>query len=248
MNGQTGEAMQLFGYATGDVRVSRIGGEPWFAVKDVCDALGLENNREAVSNLPEGDLTSVMLTSGGQRRELRFVNEPGLYRLVFRSRRPEAERFQDWVCREVLPAVRRMGAYAMAPARRGLGIGPADLGAVVALVRSAEGPERLLVRARRSGTAAAAAEIRTGVLLSRARMALPHGQYQRWVREHFAGCCGLRMAHRCRRAAEAFLASAEAAPFMALPEAERAAQLSGDAPDDDFMAAVQAFRQRTSNN
>ena len=234
------EAMQLFGYATGDVRVSVVGGEPWFAVSDVCVALGLANVTEAVRGLPEGDLTSVTLNSGGQRRELKFVNEPGLYRLVFRSRKPEAESFQDWVCREVLPCLRRTGGYGTAR-RRGLGIGAETLGAVAALVCSDETPDRLLVRAARSGAAQAAAEIRTGVLLSRARMALPHGTYTRWVHENCAGRFGVRMGQRCRRTAEEFLTSAAAAVFMRLPEAERAAQLSGDGEDGVFMAAVAAF-------
>lgn len=234
------DAMQLFGYATGDVRVNVVGGEPWFAVKDVCEVLGIVNNRDAVDGLPEGDLTLLPVTSGGQRRELNFVNEPGLYRLVFRSRKPEAERFQDWVCREVLPCVRRTGGYGSA-GRRGLGIGTDTLGAVAALVRSDETPDQLLVRAARSGAAQAAAEIRTGVLLSRARMAMPHGTFTRWVRENCAGRFSVRMGQRCRRTAEEFLTSAAAAEFMRLPEAERAAQLSGDGEDGVFMAAVAAF-------
>ena len=234
------DAMQLFGYATGDVRVNMVGGEPWFAVKDVCDALGLENATRATDGLPETDLTLLVVTSGGQRRELTFVNEPGLYRLVFKSRKPEAERFQDWVCREVLPSIRRTGGYGAA-GRRGLGIGPETLGAVAALVRSDETPERLLVRAARSGAAQAAAEIRTGVLLSRARMAMPHGAYTRWVRENCSGLFGVRMGQRCRRTAREFLSSAAAGAFMRLPEAERAAQLSGDGEDGVFMAAVAAF-------
>ena len=234
------EAMQLFGYETGDVRVSVKDGEPWFAVKDVCEILELSNVTEAVRGLPETDLTSVVLTSGGQKRELTFINEAGLYRLVFRSRKPEAERFQDWICREVIPSIRKTGGYGTA-ARRGLGLTAADIAAVTELVRGGETAERLLTRARATGSAHAAAAIRTGLLLSRAKMALPHGEYTRWVRENCGARHGIRSAGRCRSEARAFLVSPAAAAFLRLSDDERAAQLSGEADDGDFMAAVDAF-------
>lgn len=88
-------------------------GEPWFVAKDVCGVLGLTNPREAVTSLDQDELMSVLLTSGGQRREMNVVNESGLYALVFKSRKPEAKAFRKWVTSEVLPALRKTGSYAM---------------------------------------------------------------------------------------------------------------------------------------
>jgi len=87
------------------------GREMWFLAKDVCEILGIANNRDALVDHPENEkLVSVVATSG-QGREMLFVNEPGLYRLVFKSRKPQAEAFKTWVFRDVLPSIRRRGCY-----------------------------------------------------------------------------------------------------------------------------------------
>lgn len=78
-----------------------------FLVKDVCSALDLTNSGEAVKGLDSDELTSVVVMSGGQRREMLAVTESGLYALIFKSRKPEAQRFRKWVTSVVLPALRR---------------------------------------------------------------------------------------------------------------------------------------------
>ena len=96
------------------VRVQVINGEPWFVAKDICDALGIENNRDAVSRLDDDEkLTSVVPTSG-QNRQMWMVNESGLYNLIFQSRKAEARAFRRWVTGEVLPTIRRTGRYELA--------------------------------------------------------------------------------------------------------------------------------------
>ena len=85
---------------------------PWFVAKDVCDALEIRNSRDATKRLEPDELVSVATTSGGQRRELQFISESGLYALTFQSRKPEAKKFRRWVTKEVLPAIRREGFYA----------------------------------------------------------------------------------------------------------------------------------------
>ena len=97
------------------VRTVVIEGEPWFVAKDVCEILELSNSREAVSNLDAEELTSAMLTSGGQRREMNIISESGLYALVFKSRKQEAKEFRKWVTKEVLPQIRKTGKYALTP-------------------------------------------------------------------------------------------------------------------------------------
>jgi len=92
-------------------RAITIGNDPWFVVRDVCNALGLSNLGEAVRGLRDDELTSEFLMSGGQKREMKLVSESGLYRLIFRSNKQEAEAFRQWVFCEVLPSIRKTGSY-----------------------------------------------------------------------------------------------------------------------------------------
>ena len=87
-------------------------GEPWWCAKDVCAVLGILNNREAIADTPDDEKRLVGLTDAiGRDQQTTVVNEPGLYRLIFRSRKPEASRFKDWVLRDVLPTLRREGRF-----------------------------------------------------------------------------------------------------------------------------------------
>lgn len=98
------------------IRVETIGGEPWFVAKDVCQALGIENNRNAVARLDDDEKgVSVVRTPSGDQ-QMSIVNESGLYNLIFQSRKPEAKVFRKWVTGEVLPSIRKTGRYSMAVA------------------------------------------------------------------------------------------------------------------------------------
>ncbi|HDI3035728.1 TPA: hypothetical protein PL572_004492 [Cronobacter turicensis] len=105
-----------------DVRIQAIDGEPWFCLKDVCDILGIKNSSDLLSKqLDKAGVDKIYLRSGGQSRPFAFVNEPNLYRVIFRSNKPEARQFQDWVFNEVLPTIRKTGRYehpAHKPARQ----------------------------------------------------------------------------------------------------------------------------------
>ena len=105
-------SIQVFESAEfGTVRVSTQDGEPWFVAKDVCDALGIAKYRDAVSRLDPDERGSVLVDTLGGAQEASAVSEPGFYKLVMRSRKPEAKAFQRWVTHEVLPAIRRDGGY-----------------------------------------------------------------------------------------------------------------------------------------
>lgn len=93
------------------VRVETIAGEPWFVAKDVCDALSIQNNRDAVDHLDNDEKLTSVVTTSGQARKMTFVNESGLYNLIFQSRKPEAKAFRKWVTGEVLPSIRKTGRY-----------------------------------------------------------------------------------------------------------------------------------------
>ena len=82
--------------------------EPWFVAKDVCDILGHSNVSMALDRLDDDERSKFNL---GRQGETNIVNEAGLYSLVLGSRKPEAHEFKRWVTHEVLPSIRRHGAY-----------------------------------------------------------------------------------------------------------------------------------------
>lgn len=96
----------------GTIRALNVDGEPWFVAKDVCASLGLENSRKATASLDEDEKDTVTISDGipGNPNKT-IVSEAGFYKLVMKSRKPEAKAFQRWVTHEVLPAIRRDGAY-----------------------------------------------------------------------------------------------------------------------------------------
>jgi prophage antirepressor-like protein len=105
-------ALEVFRFDGVPVRVIDDSGEPWFIAADVCSALGLANVAQALVGLDDDEKGSITIADGTPGNPTRAtVNEPGLYSLVIRSRRPEAREFKRWVTHEVLPSIRRTGAY-----------------------------------------------------------------------------------------------------------------------------------------
>ncbi|ECX8912253.1 hypothetical protein IOP58_001934 [Salmonella enterica] len=103
-------------HETHEVRIQMINGEPWFCLKDVCEILDIKNASDLLSKqLDKAGVEKIYLRSGGQNRQLSFVNEPNLYRVIFRSNKPEAKQFQDWVFNDVLPTIRKTGRYQKQP-------------------------------------------------------------------------------------------------------------------------------------
>ena len=86
-------------------------GEPWFVAADVCAALALPDTHKAVARLDDDEKDRNSIPTPGGMQDMTVVNEPGLYSLVLGSRKPEAKRFKRWVTHEVLPAIRKSGAY-----------------------------------------------------------------------------------------------------------------------------------------
>lgn len=113
--------VQPFEFKGNQVRVLTDGdGAPWFIAKDVCDILGThtkdiratldEDEISTVDTIDIGGFSTVIDVSNGGRSPI-IISEPGLYRLVMRSRKPAAKEFQRWVTHEVLPQIRRTGRY-----------------------------------------------------------------------------------------------------------------------------------------
>lgn len=110
----------------GKIRTLTINGVLWFVAADICRSLDIKNSRDALSRLDDDekkivDLNSVAnadgssdATSGGWiKNEVNVVNEPGMYRLIFSSRKPEAKEFQRWIYHEVIPSIRKTGSYTL---------------------------------------------------------------------------------------------------------------------------------------
>lgn len=96
----------------GNIRTMERDGAPWFVGKDVAEALGYSNSRDAVSTHVDGeDKATVAFHDGSQNRNMVVINESGLYALVLGSKLPTAKKFKRWVTSEVIPSIRKHGVY-----------------------------------------------------------------------------------------------------------------------------------------
>lgn len=95
----------------GKIRSVMVNNEPYFVAKDICDILEIKNSRDAMTRLDEDEKAGVVLTDGSQNRNMTAVNEYGLYNLILASRKSEAKAFKRWITHEVIPSIRKHGAY-----------------------------------------------------------------------------------------------------------------------------------------
>ena len=96
----------------GEIRTLNINGEPWFVAVDVANDLGYRNgSRDINRHVDEDDRDKQMVFDGNQKKETIIINESGLYSLILSSKLPNAKKFKHWVTAEVLPSLRKHGAY-----------------------------------------------------------------------------------------------------------------------------------------
>ena len=94
------------------VRMIQQDGKVWFIAKDVCTVLGIAKYRDYINSRLEADeRMSISVDTHGGKQNMVAVNESGLYALIFQSSKPEANKFRKWVTSEVLPSIRKNGAY-----------------------------------------------------------------------------------------------------------------------------------------
>jgi len=104
--------LQIFNYQSHDVRTVQKDGEPWFVLRDVCQILGMSNSRMVADRLDQDEVSQTYITDSlGRQQETTIINESGLYNVILRSDKPEAKPFRKWVTSEVLPSIRKHGAY-----------------------------------------------------------------------------------------------------------------------------------------
>ena len=106
-------AVQVLNFQQSSVRtVADNKGELWFLANDVCEILGYSNPRQAVQkNCKEKGVSNRYTLTRGGEQSMTYINEPNLYRLIIKSRKPAAEAFEEWVMETVLPAIRKTGGY-----------------------------------------------------------------------------------------------------------------------------------------
>jgi prophage antirepressor-like protein len=100
----------------GKIRVVDIAGQPWWVLKDVCEAIGIGNVTDTAKRLDsdeKAEFDSIEVSSNGtkQRRKRVIISESGLYAVILRSDKPNAREFRKWVTSQVLPSIRKHGAY-----------------------------------------------------------------------------------------------------------------------------------------
>lgn len=104
--------MQIFNYKDNQVRTVEVNGETWFVLKDVCAVLGIVNHKMTAQSLEEDEVSQTYLTDSlGRQQKTTIISESGLYHVILRSDKPEAKPFRKWVTSDVLPSVRKHGAY-----------------------------------------------------------------------------------------------------------------------------------------
>ena len=117
--------MQVFAYDEAMVRTVDVDGEPWFVGKDVANALGYSNTKDALAkHVDDEDRRGARIATPSGTQEMTIINESGLYSLIFGSKLDSAKKFKRWVTSEVLPSIRRTGGYGAADG--------ADIGAFMA--------------------------------------------------------------------------------------------------------------------
>lgn len=110
-------AIQVFSSEQfGTIRATGTPDAPWFCLADLCRVLEIQNSSDAKKKLNKKGVDLIYTPTKSGNQKLLFINEQNLYRLIMRSDKPQAEPFQDWVCGEVLPSIRKTGGYIAAKA------------------------------------------------------------------------------------------------------------------------------------
>lgn len=105
-------SLQIFEFDRKEMRTELINDEAWFVGKDVAEVLGYKDTSDALrKHVDEEDKLSRQIADSGQNRAMYLINESGLYSLILKSKMPNAKKFKRWVTSEVLPSIRRHGAY-----------------------------------------------------------------------------------------------------------------------------------------
>ena len=99
-------------YESSEIRTVQVNGEPWFVLADVCKVLELSSPHKVADRLENDERNQIPVTDSlGRYQNTAIINESGLYTVILRSDKPQAKPFRKWVTSEVLPSIRKHGAY-----------------------------------------------------------------------------------------------------------------------------------------
>jgi prophage antirepressor-like protein len=114
MSNSNAPVLKPFAHGSAEVRTLTINGQPWFVAKDVCNAIGIVDHKDATRRLDEDESMGCVIPSSSRGNQtMTCISESGLYHLLLTSRRPAAKPFRRWVTDVVLPALRKEGQYTM---------------------------------------------------------------------------------------------------------------------------------------
>ena len=104
--------IQVWNYESSEIRTVQVNGEPWFVLADVCKVLELSSPHKVADRLENDERNQIPVTDSlGRYQNTAIINESGLYTVILRSDKPQAKPFRKWVTSEVLPSIRKHGAY-----------------------------------------------------------------------------------------------------------------------------------------
>lgn len=104
--------IQVWNYESSEIRTVQINGEPWFVLSDVCKVLELSTPARVAERLEKDEVSQThTIDRMGREQKTTIINESGLYTVILRSDKPQAKPFRKWVTSEVLPSIRKHGAY-----------------------------------------------------------------------------------------------------------------------------------------
>ena len=110
--------LQIFIYGGNQLRTIQRPDGLWWVLRDVCQVLGIVNHKMVAQRLDEDEVSLAdLIDAMGRSQKTTIINEPGLYAVILRSDKPEAKQFKRWVAHEVLPSIRKTGAYGIPPER-----------------------------------------------------------------------------------------------------------------------------------
>ena len=109
--------LTVFNYNEMPIRTLQKDDQTWWVLTDVCKVLELSNSRMVAERLDDDEKDVSQIDTLGGTQKMTIINEPGLYSVILRSDKPEAKAFKRWVTHEVLPAIRRNGAYSKSDER-----------------------------------------------------------------------------------------------------------------------------------
>lgn len=108
---KTNNLIDTFNFDGKELRIIGTCEDPWFIAKDICDILEISNNRDVLKKIPEKWKGVTFYDTLGGKQNMSIINESAVYKIIMRSNKPKAEHFQEFVCEDILPSIRKKGFY-----------------------------------------------------------------------------------------------------------------------------------------